>query len=176
MVKLIQDELTGNEEFDKKIELLINNRLIKDTYLHIKRMENNSAPANVFEKILFPENYPEELRLLKLKQLFVKLVDEEYATLDTVNKFCLLNVITIAIVAYKEYYGSTREQFEDRNKLNRILFDNYGTLRDRKKFLTYYEDYMNYPMLIFDDLEFEKIANWDLESLLRMEYKENYDN
>lgn len=176
MLKFLDEELTGIREFDECIKDLINERMIREVHIHISIVKDTENPDKNYMEHIFPKNYPVEKRLERLEKLREKLTAREYVKLNTIDKYCLANIIFIAMVTYNIGYGTSREPFKNREKLNRILFDNFGTLKDKKKYLVYYEDFENYLYMIFEDIDFMSIEDESVECLMNIEMIENEGN
>lgn len=167
----IKKELTGNKIADAMITDEIRERLIEivsSELVDIKRGKYVFG-SDIFSMIVFPPEYPRELCVKKLEELRDNLVSTTNDKMDTICKYVLYNMIALNCLSLKYLCGVTRVPFAQRDKINRILFDSFGTLKDEKKFLTYYEDYDNYPIIIFDDLEFTYVEDLTREELLDIE-------
>lgn len=177
MIKIREEELTGIKEVDEYLTKVINERLIKMVTDEIVIFtEDYGHKYSILRMVFFPEGYPEDRCMNKMIELREKLVSREYQELDTFCKYGLFEILSLECISMEDFYGTTIDKISHRDSVARELFDKYGTLKDKKKYINYYEDYKNYSNMIFEDYDFFDIEQLPTEKLLEIEERESKVN
>lgn len=174
----ITKTLTGVSEADKLIASEISERIIRLLCYNIAEFKTDpdEQVKRLTGLLWFPEKYPEGKWIDKLEELREKLVSRKYVPLDSIDKYILFNMLVVYTSVMEDENGTTIVEFDHKEHIEDMLYKKYGTLKDRFKFLQYYEDYSHYASVIFETLGFFEIEDYTEEQLIELELKEILNN